>query len=73
MNNDLDQYIQNLMNRARRYASIHHTPRRQPMKYLLSKVVPVHFQSSYNTVEGSTEITDWWQWRDRIYSHTVSS
>lgn len=45
------------------------------MKYLLSKLIPVRFTSSYRYVAtANTEVPEtqtWWQWRDRVFNQKV--
>lgn len=51
--------------------------RSTPMKYLISRIIPLHFTSTYeyrvsaHATPVAAERTTWWQWRDRIYAQKV--
>lgn len=76
----LDKYVVQLKKRAIRYGAVRNIRSSQPMKYLLSKLIPVHFTAHYVVPMGADGETidvqrtsKWWGWRDRIYRHYVSA
>lgn len=46
------------------------------MKYRLSKLIPMHMQSTYERSHNDgpfvPEHASWWQWRDRIFAHRIT-
>jgi hypothetical protein len=45
------------------------------MRYLLSKLIPVRFISTYGIVnpDRTTYVrSTWWQWRERIWRHDMT-
>lgn len=44
------------------------------MLYLLSKIIPMRFTSTYGVCDGDvvaagTERASWWQWRGHVWRH----